>query len=219
MDDVARSMEAIVLAAGSGSRLGGPKWALVVGGAPLVRLHVARLREAGCARILVIARPDDVDALGRLHPDVVPSRATEPAGSLALGVRSLMSAEPEHLVWITPVDVLPPRLTTLKSLEAVFDAATPAQALPPARLAPVDAATPRLGGRGGHPVLVRASALAPYLRGEPPTLRDFLEGLGSRRVGVAVDDAAVRTDLDTADDVARATGEAVRFAPCRRREP
>jgi molybdenum cofactor cytidylyltransferase len=205
MYDVARSMEAIVLAAGSGSRLGGPKWAIEVAGTPLVLLHVARLAEAGCARILVIARPERVDELSRLHPDVLASSAAEPSGSLAVGVRALASMSPEHLVWITPVDVLPAKLTTLKSLEAALWA-------PGLESPGIGAASPRHAGRGGHPVLLRSSALEPYRRGEPPTLRALLEGLGPRRVAVPVDDPAVLGDLDTPGDVLRATGAPLCFA-------
>ena len=57
---------AIVLAAGEGLRMGGPKALLVVDGQPLVTAHVQRLREAGCRPIVVVVRAAIADPGARL---------------------------------------------------------------------------------------------------------------------------------------------------------
>jgi CTP:molybdopterin cytidylyltransferase MocA len=69
------------------------------------------------------------------------------------------------------------------------------------------------GGRGGHPVVTRARVLMPLAaEASPRPLREVLAALGDRRRRVEVDDPAVRTDLDTPQDVERVTGAPVRFA-------
>ncbi len=187
--------------------MGGPKARLLVEGEPLALLHARRAKEAGCARVIVVARPEDVPWLateGGLTAEgafVIGSSAPDPSGSLAIGARAL--GQGSGLVLITPVDALPARLETIAALAASLaagaDAAVPSVGIPPAQ-------------RGGHPVLVRASALAPYRTDTFPILRELLSSLGDRCVRVPVDDPAVAMDLDAPEDVLRLTGEGPRFA-------
>ena len=189
-------LSGIVLAAGAGERMGGPKALLLIDGEPLARAHARRLREAGCARVVIVTRAELVEKLagGAL---VVASRAADPAGSLAVGLEALAPAEDE-LVVITPVDAWPVRIETIARLvEAVTAGA--------------EAATPRHGGRGGHPVVARARALASYATAPRP-LRDLLADLARARVRVDVDDPAIAIDLDTPEDLRALTGDAPRFA-------
>ena len=72
-----------------------------------------------------------------------------------------------------------------------------------------DAAVPTYQTDRGHPIAARASVL---LAGRGKPLRDVLHDLGARRALVAVDDAAVTTDLDTPDAVVSALGGPPRFA-------
>lgn len=190
------TFDAVVLAAGSGGRMGGPKARLLVGDAPLALLHVRRLREARARGIVVVARPDDVAWLAGLGVDAVASSAPNPAGSLAVGVRALA---PGETVLVTTVDTLPARVATIEALRARVAAGA-------------RAATPVHAGSGGHPVVVRADVLDAYRRGDPPPLRDVLAALGDERARVEVDDAAVVGDLDTPEDVVRLTGAAPRFS-------
>jgi CTP:molybdopterin cytidylyltransferase MocA len=187
---------AIILAAGHGGRMGGPKARLLIDGVPLVLQHAARAREAGCTQVLVVARPDDVVWLTAEGIDAVPSRAPDQAGSLTVG----LTARPDlpALLLITPVDSLPARADTIAHL---FEALTD----------DVDAVSPVWQGHGGHPLIVRASVLAPFRAGTPLTLRDILAGLGARRLRVEVADPAVALDLDRPEDVLRLTGEPPAF--------
>ena len=192
-------MDAVILAAGLGTRMGGRKARLIVDGVPLALAHVRRARSLGARRVLVVARPDDLAFIGR-EADVVSSTASDAAGSLALGVRALAllgGDGPDVLV--VPVDSLPVGRDVLDGLAA---------ALGPG----IDAVRPTHEGRGGHPVLVRWSVLWPYLgAAAPPPLRDVLRALGARRVDVPVADPSVVVDLDTVADVARVTGGPARF--------
>lgn len=169
--------------------MGGPKALLTMGGELLVAHHAARFRAAGCKAIVVVVPPgvarDVHSALGPADDvRVVPAVTHEQAASLTIGLRSL-PREAERAIFVTPVDLLPPRLSTLATmLAAVQDG-------------DVHVVTPELQGRSGHPVLVRESLLRPFLEGFPGSLRDLLSAADSRRRRVAVDDPAVVGDLDT----------------------
>jgi CTP:molybdopterin cytidylyltransferase MocA len=202
---------AIVVAAGEGRRMGRPKALLDAGGRTLLERHVERLAELGCERIAVVVRPDVAAALGdRVAPAggasvvrVAAARTRTQGESLAEGARVLFgrtAIDTDALVVVTPVDLIPPCLATLRRL---VDALA----------APYLAVTPMCHGRGGHPVVVRTSVLAPFLAATPvdgpvPSLREVLAALGPRRLRVAVDDEAVLGDLDHPGDYERATSDA-----------
>lgn len=182
-----RFMEALILAAGLGERMGGSKVRLLVGGTPLVLLHARRAREAGCTRVVAVVRQEDEAWVSR-EMDTVVSDAPDPAGSLALGAQALRGS----LVLLVPVDTLPASPMTIAAL---------VQALGPE--APhLLAASPVHEGRGGHPVLLRSSVLDPYrTEGTAPPLRDVLRALGPRRARVVVDDPLIAHDLNYPADV------------------
>lgn len=193
-----RRMEALILAAGLGQRMGGSKVRLLVTGTPLVVLHARRAREAGCRRVVAVVRPEDQEWVAREIETVV-SSAPDPAGSLALGVRALG----ELLVLFIPVDTLPASLMTIAALRRALGDDAP-DAL---------AASPIHEGRGGHPVLLRSRALDAY-RAEgppPPPLCDVLRSLGDRRVRVVVDDPVITADLNTPADLLRLTRVTPKF--------
>ncbi len=190
-------MHVLILAAGLGTRMGGRKVRLLVGGLPLLLAHIGAARAAGCARVLVVAHPDD-EAWASTEAECVVSTEPEQSGSLALGVRRL-EAPPDALVLITPVDTLPASPTTVARLTLALTG-------------PVRAATPRSAGRGGHPVLLFSRVLDPYRHPPPcPPLREVLAALGPLRVRVDVDDPNVGIDLDEPADAARITGAPPRF--------
>ncbi len=181
----------VVLAAGFGARMGGRKARLVVGGEHLLAAHVRRLRLSGCDDVIAVVREGDEE----LAAHVVVSPAYDPAGSLRVALASI--AEATDFVVITPVDVTPARVSTIRSL---VDALAGPEA---------DAATPIYDGRGGHPVVLRRGALDALER--HASLRDLLRDLGPRRRRVVVDDPAVVTDFDEPSDVLAQTGASPTF--------
>ncbi|HQY60308.1 MAG TPA: NTP transferase domain-containing protein [Polyangiaceae bacterium] len=211
---MAPGLDAIVLAAGTGRRMGGAKGRILIGGVSLARRHLREARVVGCRRVVIVASPEEcawltrecaLDATEGAAPViVVSSSAPDQAGSLALAVQALggpPSTALGEFVLITPIDTLPVSTATLASL---LDALA-AGAL---------AATPTCEGRGGHPAILRRAALARYRRGSAPPappLRELLASLGPLRVRVPVDDPDVLTDLDTPEDVTRLTGAPPRF--------
>ncbi|WP_437275649.1 NTP transferase domain-containing protein [Sorangium sp. So ce375] len=204
----------IVLAAGAGKRLGGPKALLAwpsatKGGAerPLAIAHAEARLSAESARVLVVVRSSVFHALlAHVQPgiDLVSWTAPDdagPAGSLAVAAPRIGDAD---AVVVTPVDVPPARTATvarlLARLEADASSATPPLAVRPRHL-----------GRGGHPVVLRTEALQRYLEADPPPLRDHLRALGNRCVDEEVDDPGVLHDLNVPVDVIRVLGGPPRF--------
>jgi CTP:molybdopterin cytidylyltransferase MocA len=185
---------ALVLAAGEGRRMGMPKALLELGGVPLVRLHVDNALALGCTRALVIVRPalaSPVEALVASRARVLAAATDSQASSLAVLVRTLarevrLSVDLTFLV--APVDTWPCCETTHRALQ---------EALSPG----IKAATPRFQGRGGHPVLLRAPLLEPYLCGPLEACRPLRAVLAeASRTRVDVADPRVVTDVDTPAD-------------------
>lgn len=184
----------LVLAAGHGLRMGGPKALLARGGVTLVERHVRRLAEVGCVSVVVVTRPELAERVrtllghSRLTCKVHGEATSSQAASLAAGLRVLGFAD---VLVISPVDALPAAPATYRALLA---------ALGPQ----LDAVTPVHAGRGGHPVVVRRSLLVTYdvalaPGAEPPPLRTVLRA--ARRLRLPVDDARVLGDYDRPGDL------------------
>jgi len=195
-------VDAIVLGAGRGQRIGGPKALLEIDGLTLAERHVQRALLIGCRRVVLVVRPevaDVLDASACPALTIAVSEAPDPAGSLAVGLRA--RGEGDCALLITPVDAFPTSQETFTALVAALEAGALA-------------ATPLLNrsGRGGHPVLCRREVLTPYRTASPPPLRDVLHALGTARVRVPVDDPAIAVDLDTPEDFRNVANASPRFA-------
>jgi CTP:molybdopterin cytidylyltransferase MocA len=194
----------VVLAAGRGERMGGPKALLLVHDehgeeAPLAVVHARARLASESERVIVVVRAEVAHVLRPLLPAgaevVISTRPDDegPAGSIVTAASRLDGAE---ALLITPVDVRPARPETARALVAALASGT------------AIAARPRHGGRRGHPVALRSEALAPYRApAAPPPLRDVLRALGERCVDVVLDDADAMADFDAPADL----GGAARF--------
>jgi molybdopterin-guanine dinucleotide biosynthesis protein A len=170
----------LVVAAGRGQRMSGPKALLLIDGRPLAELH------AGSHDNVVIVTSKDIErALGPIARFVAPDRAPElgPAGSIGAAVRSGALDDADAVI-VTPVDVLPaPRAL----LDALVSALGDHEAARPSR---------------GHPAAVRGAVLRERYREADPILRDVLAAVTCARL----QEAGVLDDLDTPEDVVRMTG-------------
>ena len=202
----------VVLAAGKGARLGGPKallaWRDGPNGArelPLAIAHAEARLAAESERVLLVVRQQVATTLlGFVRPgiDLLVSHADDamgPAGSLGAAAERLTGPEVGQVV-VTPVDTPPATTETVAALLRALEADPELQA-----------ARPVHGGRGAHPVVVRAPLLALFRDPAPPTLRDALASLGPACAEVEVADPRSRLDLDTPADVMRALGALPRF--------
>jgi CTP:molybdopterin cytidylyltransferase MocA len=201
---------AIVLAAGDGKRLGGPKallaWPSPSGkDRPLSIAHAEDRLAAESAEVLIVVRKTMIPALlGYVRPGIhlLSSDAAAdlgPAGSLGFAVSRLPEGDP---IVITPVDTQPARAETVRALIDRL-------AADPTLLA----ARPSYHGRGGHPVVLRRAALDAYKAGATPTLRDHLASLGDRVAVVEVSDPTIVLDLNTPSDVMGVLRALPRFLP------
>lgn len=183
-------ISAIVLAAGSSTRMGTPKALLDWGGQPLVRYQVQQIREAGVDEVIVVLgyRGDDIrrllrglDCRAMLNPRFQLGRA----GSLRIGAKA--TAYNTDAILIVNVDQ--PRT------EAFYRELIAAHR-------PDSAATrPTANGRHGHPVIVSGA-----LRGELLAASDEDEGLRGilrRHAGQVADvqaDEVCLLDINTPDE-------------------
>jgi molybdenum cofactor cytidylyltransferase len=199
----------IVLAAGVGKRLGGPKallaWPSPSGkDRPLSIAHAEDRLAAESAEVLIVTRKVMIPALlGYVRPGIhlLSSDAAAdlgPAGSLAFAVSRLPEGD---LILVTPVDTQPARAETVRAMVARLEA-------DPLLLA----ARPSYHGRGGHPVVLRRAALDAYKAGAPP-LRDHLAALGEQVAVVEVSDPTIVLDLNTPSDVMGVLRALPRFLP------
>jgi len=185
---------AVLLAAGEGRRMGGPKGLLVVDDKTLLRAHVERLREVGCRRVVVVVRlamaeTARVELSEMLEVELLATNTASMGESLAAALTRVASSSEQEVI-VSPVDTLPARLSTLKAL------------LDAVRLPGVAVATPCYLGRGGHPVVARERLLRAFREGYSGSLRTLIQTADAQRRRVDTADPAVIGDFDTPLDLA-----------------
>lgn len=179
------SVSGIVLAAGAGRRLGGPKAELVIAGERLLDRAVRVLHDSGCAEVVAVVRPET-----RVEGAVVVVNS-DPERGMGSSLRLGLAAASGDRAAIVLVD------TPGISADAVRRTLGVA--------APVAVAT--YGGRRGHPVVIdrplwtNVAALAIGDAGARAFLREHPELV--TEVACPGDPA----DIDTAEDLARFLGD------------
>jgi molybdenum cofactor cytidylyltransferase len=187
---------ALILAAGSGSRFGGPKQIAELGGRPLIEHSVEAVSAVpGIERTVVVlgAEAELVRARADLAGAEVVVAADWAAGiaaSLRAGIAALADAD---AVLITLADQ---PLITPRAIAAVVDRID----------APEPAARATYDGRPGHPVLIKRPLFAELsaLEGDSGA-RDLLELAGVAKVECG--HLASDHDVDTAADLEAIAGE------------
>jgi nicotine blue oxidoreductase len=179
----------LVLAAGSGSRLGTPKALVEIAGERLVDRAVRTLREGGCDPITVVLGAAVVDVPGA-EVVVNPDWATGMGSSFRLGLGSLGDADAVVVALVDQPRIGPEVVARL--LQAHADGARVAVAT--------------YGGQRRNPVLLgretwaQAAALAEADNGARPYLAAHKDVV----VGVPCDDLGDAADIDTPADLERA---------------
>ena len=177
-------ISAVILAAGSGTRLGGVAKALLrVDGETYLERIVTTAREVGLHDAVVVVGPPFGDAVAEEAKRLGVRTAVNPdphrgmASSVAIGFAALVEGD---AAWLWPVDHPVVSPSTLRALIA----------------ANVPVAQARYEDRGGHPPLV-ARALWPALAACKGSAREIL---APHMIGVPVDDPGVIRDVDTPAD-------------------
>jgi molybdenum cofactor cytidylyltransferase len=184
----AAALEAIVLAAGSGSRFGGRKLLAAWGGGVLL--------DAALARGVTVVTGADAEAVAAaalaFDPRVRIVHAADYAegmgASLRAGVASLPADTAGAFVFLGDMPRVP--YAVLPSLAAALADGAPA-------------AAPQFQGRRGNPVLIGRDLFAELLKltGDAGA-RAVLQGLGGRLARVEAPDDGVLFDVDQPGDLA-----------------
>lgn len=183
---------AIVLAAGRGTRFGGPKVTALLRGTPVVRHVVDRLQEGGLAPIVVVCAPGDASVRAAVDGSGVtlvenPVRDEGLSASLRLGVESLPGTVDGFVVALGDQPLIDPEV--IRRMLGAWRDSNAAAVVPE-----------YLDGRG-NPVLfdntMRRHLVA--LTGDAGA-RDLLQRMDDRVVAVAVD-APAPQDVDTPGDL------------------
>jgi molybdenum cofactor cytidylyltransferase len=171
---------AIVLAAGSSSRMGRPKAALTLGrdGPSFVDAITNTLSAAGVSAVRVVV--------------INPNPASGMLSSVQCGVRALPSGLDAVFVW--PVDHPLVERDTVIALIAAFRGSAP----------PV--VVPTHDGRRGHPVLFAARVLPELLVADGTRGAAAVVHAHDDRLELPVADRGVLCDIDTPEDYARLVG-------------
>lgn len=185
MSDVA----GLLLAAGAGSRFGGPKARVQLEGRTLLERGVALLRAGGCEPIVVVLGADlDVVAAGArtVH-------AADWADGLGASLRAGLAALSDTDVRACIVTLVDQPLVGAQAVRRLV--ALPGD--PPAAIATYAGAT-------GHPVLLSRSIWADVadLATGDVGARRWLDTHRDQVTAVACDDTGSPQDIDTAEDLA-----------------
>lgn len=179
--------ELVVLAAGESRRMGHPKALTLVAGEPALARIVRVWAEVAPSRpIVVLGAHHDVVRAALPDLDVVWARNPRPeagrTGSLQVGLQGARTGE--VVVW--PVDHPLAQAATLRALLAARGAWV----------------VPEHAGRGGHPIVLRGTALTAVETAPAATpLRELPGMMGLEVVRVPVDDAGVLANLDRPEDL------------------
>ncbi|HET6212602.1 MAG TPA: nucleotidyltransferase family protein [Micromonosporaceae bacterium] len=185
----------MVLAAGGGRRLGGPKALLSYRGTPLVDRAIEAARGGGCAPIVVVlgAAADAVRARARLDGVTVlenPAWTTGMGSSLRAGLAALADTGAFAAV-VLLVDM--PGITS--------DAVRRVAALP----YPNALVCATYHGRRGHPMLLGRDHWPGIttLAAADVGARPYLVARSAQVQGIVCDDVADDSDIDTPEEAAR----------------
>lgn len=180
----------VILAAGSGSRAGGPKAWIRVKGRPWLLRQLDLLPQGFFSATRVVISEPPLDGI-LLPPEPTfmmnPRPELGPFHSIQLGLAGLTRARP---VFILPVDVPAPAQETFWALAGALGKAW--------------AAIPLFEGHGGHPVALSPRACADILAADPALpgsrLDFFLRERDRDVVRLSVSDANVVENFNSEED-------------------
>jgi nicotine blue oxidoreductase len=185
----------VVLAAGSGSRLGTPKALVELDGERLVDRAVRTLREGGCDDVLVVLGAADVDVADAtvVHN---PDWATGMGSSFIVGLASPSPDADAVIVHLVDQPQIGPEVVAR---------------LIAAHAAGATVAVATYGGQRRNPVLLARSTWAEaseLAEGKDQGARPYLAAHPEAMTGVPCDDLADAEDIDTPADLERARNRA-----------
>jgi molybdenum cofactor cytidylyltransferase len=187
---------AIVTAAGSAVRFGGPKKKLLVpiDGKPLLDHTIRALLEGGAAEVIVVVGRDaraelERDVSAMLDARVRPVENPDPSRGMFSSIQEGAAQAQGDLILVMPGDMPYVSADTVRAVIAAYER----------RPAIV---SPRYRGKRGHPVAF-PSTLRDEIRAADPraTLHDVIQKHNHLRIDVEVEDRGIVRDVDTPADL------------------
>jgi molybdenum cofactor cytidylyltransferase len=199
---------AVLLAAGSGSRLGGrPKSLLELGGVPLIRRQLIALSGAGVDEVVVVLghHADAIEAAVSEFP-VTLARNLSPddgqASSVRIGLQALAGKLDAVIVALADQPLI--NAQDFTALIGAFK-----------KRGSAAMAVPRVGGEPGNPVMFEASLRDEWLAGDAnAACRRWREANPDRVHWFDTDNTRFQIDIDTPEDMLRfseRTGHSLRW--------
>ena len=190
---------AVLLAAGSGSRLGGrPKSLLELGGVPLIRRQLIALSGAGVDELVVVLghHADAIEAAVRDFPITLarnPSPDDGQASSVRIGLQALGGKLDAVIVALADQPLV--NSQDISALIGAFKQRGEAAMV-----------VPRVAGEPGNPVMFEAALRDEWLAGDVNmACRRWREAHPERVHWFDTDNSRYRVDIDTPDDLLRFT--------------
>ena len=190
---------AVLLAAGSGSRLGGrPKSLLELGGVPLIRRQLIALSGAGVDELVVVLghHADAIEAAVRDFPITLarnPSPDDGQASSVRIGLQALGGKLDAVIVALADQPMV--NSQDISALIGAFKQRGEAAMV-----------VPRVAGEPGNPVMFDAALRDEWLAGDVNmACRRWRETHPERVHWFDTDNSRYRVDIDTPDDLLRFT--------------
>lgn len=190
---------AVLLAAGSGSRLGGkPKSLLELGGVPLIRRQLIALSGAGVDEVVVVLghHADAIEASVRDFPVTLarnPSPDDGQASSVRIGLQALAGKLDAVVVALADQPMI--NAQDITDLISAFKKRGAAQMV-----------VPRIAGEPGNPLIFEAALRDEWLAGDMnAACRRWREANPERVHWFDTDNSRYRVDIDTPEDLQRFT--------------
>lgn len=190
---------AVLLAAGSGSRLGGrPKSLLELGGVPLIRRQLIALSGAGVDEVAVVLghHADAIEAAVQAFPVTLvrnPAPDDGQASSVRIGLQALSGKLDAVIVALADQPLV--NAQDITALIAAFKQRGDAAMV-----------VPRVAGEPGNPVIFEAGLRDEWLAGDvDAACRRWREDHPSRVHWFDTDNGRYRVDIDTPADLLRFT--------------
>jgi molybdenum cofactor cytidylyltransferase len=190
---------AVLLAAGSGSRLGGkPKSLLELGGVPLIRRQLIALSGAGVDEVVVVLghHADAIEASVRDFPVTLarnPSPDDGQASSVRIGLQALAGKLDAVVVALADQPMV--NAQDITDLISAFKKRGAAQMV-----------VPRIAGEPGNPVIFEAALRDEWLAGDlNGACRRWRDANPERVHWFDTDNSRYRVDIDTPEDLQRFT--------------
>ena len=199
---------AVLLAAGSGSRLGGrPKSLLELGGVPLIRRQLIALSGAGVDEVVVVLghHADAIEASVRDFSVTLarnPSPDDGQASSVRIGLQALAGKLDAVIVALADQPMI--NAQDITALIGAFKKRGDASMV-----------VPRVAGEPGNPVIFEAELREQWLAGDvDAACRRWRDANPERVLWFDTDNQRYRVDIDTPEDIARfveRTGHGLRW--------